>query len=241
MEVMEIRGLRLRQDREPIDASIFAGELVGVAGLEGHGQERFLHLLAGVSPIEGEVALLRDARQVTLRSRRHAQGLGVAYVPRDRQTAGVFDSLSICDNFALSTIAEDRRFGMLSRAATRNRLSRYIDSLKIKLADPRDPISTLSGGNQQKVVVARALAVQPRVLLLDDPTRGIDPGAKRDLYDLLVTLIGDGMAIVMVSTDIDELVELADRVLVFREGTVFSDINRADLTRHTLVSSFFGR
>ena len=117
MEVMEIRGLRLRQDREPIDASIFAGELVGVAGLEGHGQERFLHLLAGVSPIEGEVALLRDARQVTLRSRRHAQGLGVAYVPRDRQTAGVFDSLSICDNFALSTIAEDRRFGMLSQAA----------------------------------------------------------------------------------------------------------------------------
>jgi ABC-type sugar transport system ATPase subunit len=137
-------------------------------------------------------------------------------------------------------VAEDRRRVMLSRRATRRRLAGYVESLKIKLANPRDAISTLSGGNQQKVVVSRALACNPRVLLLDDPTRGIDPGAKRDLYDLLVSLLGEGMAVVMISTDVDELVQLADRVLVFREGHVSADIGREELTRHLLVSSFFG-
>jgi ABC-type sugar transport system ATPase subunit len=241
LEVIGARGVSLRHDYPPIDASILAGELVGVAGLEGHGQERFLQVLAGARPASGTVSVTLDDRLAVITSRRRARSLGVAYVPRDRQSAGVFDSLSICDNFAMSTVAEDRRRGVLRRTATRRRLAEYVESLKIKLADPRDAISTLSGGNQQKVVVSRALACSPRVLLLDDPTRGIDPGAKRDLYDLLVGLTGEGMAIVMVSTDVDELVQLADRVLVFREGHVSADIRREELTRHSLVSSFFGK
>ena len=176
-----------------------------------------------------------------VRSRQHGYSLGIAYVPRDRQTAGIFESLSINDNFALGTVAKDRRFGLLSRARTRARLTRYIESLKIKLTDPSDAISTLSGGNQQKVVVARWLAARPRVMLLDDPARGIDPGARRDLYDLLACLTNDGMAVIMASTDVDELVELADRVIVFREGTVYAELGHDGLTRNALVSSFFGR
>jgi ABC-type sugar transport system ATPase subunit len=237
--VLQTRDLQLRPNAPAIDETIFAGELVCVAGLEGHGQERFLHVLAGARPAGGAVVLATHDRVV--RSRRHAYSLGIAYVPRDRQTAGVFESLSISDNFALATVAEDRRHGLLSRTRTRSRLAGYIERLKIKLANVMDPISTLSGGNQQKVLLSRWLAARPRVLLLDDPTRGIDPGAKRDLYDLLVKLTSDGVAVVMVSTDIDEVVQLADHAIVFREGAVYTDIDHASLTRHALVSSFFGR
>lgn len=235
------RDLRLESHLEPITVSVSAGELVGVGGLEGHGQERFLQVLAGARPAAGEVAVTAGAQTTSVRSWRHGRSLGLAYVPRDRQTAGIFESLSINDNFAVATVSADRRNGFLSRARTRARLRGYVESLKIKLADPADPISTLSGGNQQKVVLARWLAVHPRVLLLDDPTRGIDPGAKRDLYELLTELTNDGMAVVMVSTDIDELVELSDRVLVFREGTVYTELAREELTRTKLVASFFGR
>lgn len=235
--VISTRGLILSDGAPPIDQTITAGELVGVAGLEGHGQERFLQVLAGARPASGTVV---RGGETVVRSRKHGNALGIAYVPRDRQTAGIFESLSISDNFAIGTVAEDRRLGLLTRARTRVRLKEYIGSLKIRLRDPADPISTLSGGNQQKVILARWLAARPRVLLLDDPTRGIDPGAKRDLYDLLATLTASGMAVVMVSTDIDELVELTDRVLVFREGTVYSELPHDGLTRNALVASFFG-
>lgn len=235
--VISTHDLVLRDGAAPVSQVIASGELVGIAGLEGHGQERFLQVLAGARPASGAV-IMRD--ETVVRSRKHGRALGIAYVPRDRQTAGIFESLSISDNFAIGTVAEDKRLGLLSRARTRARLRGYIDSLKIRLQDPANPISTLSGGNQQKVVLARWLAAKPTVLLLDDPTRGIDPGAKRDLYDLLASLTASGMAVVMVSTDIDELLELMDRVLVFREGTVYSELPHDGLTRNALVASFFG-
>jgi ABC-type sugar transport system ATPase subunit len=235
--VITTHDVALRDGAPPINQVISAGELVGVAGLEGHGQERFLQVLAGARPASGAV-IMED--ETVVRSRKHGSVLGIAYVPRDRQTAGIFESLSINDNFAIGTVTKDRHLGLLSRARTRTRLREYIGSLKIRLRDPADAISTLSGGNQQKVILARWLAAKPRVLLLDDPTRGIDPGAKRDLYDLLATLTASGMAVIMVSTDIDELVELTDRVLVFREGTVYAELPHDGLTRNALVASFFG-
>jgi ABC-type sugar transport system ATPase subunit len=235
--VISTRDLVLSEGAPPIGQTIAAGELVGVAGLEGHGQERFLQVLAGARPVSGTVTM---GEETVVRSRKHGNALGIAYVPRDRQTAGIFESLSINDNFAIGTVAEDWGLGLRSRARTRVRLKEYIGSLKIRLRDPSDAISTLSGGNQQKVILARWLAARPRVLLLDDPTRGIDPGAKRDLYDLLATLTASGMAVVMVSTDIDELVELTDRVLIFREGSVYAELPHDGLTRNALVASFFG-
>jgi ABC-type sugar transport system ATPase subunit len=114
-----------------------------------------------------------------------------------------------------------------------------VGRLKIKLADPEAPITTLSGGNQQKVVIARWLASEPRVLLLNDPTRGIDINAKRDLYDLLLDLAGQGLGIVMLSTEVDEHVELMDRVLVFREGAIAAELGRDQLSRQAIVGAFF--
>jgi ABC-type sugar transport system ATPase subunit len=194
-----------------------AGELVGLAGLEGHGQDRFLKGLAAAA---GDVG---------------------AYVPRERRGESLFESKSIVENFALPTYERDTAGGVIQPGRTRRRFAGYIDRLGIRLGRAQDLITTLSGGNQQKVVMARWLATDPEVLLLNDPTRGIDLGAKRDLYALLLELAAGGLAVVMLSTEVDEHVELMDRVVVFREGAAFCEIERGGLSRHALVSAFFGR
>src|SRR3954454_19598595 len=210
-----------RPHREPGDVvleapglTLHAGEMVGLAGLEGHGQDAFLQSLAG--------------------------GQDVAYVPRERRAESLFESKSVRENFGIATLGDDTARGLLSPKRTRQRLADYVDRLKIKLGDPEDAITTLSGGNQQKVVMARWLATNPKVLLLNDPTRGVDIGAKRDLYVLLADLAGQGVAIVMLSTEVDEHVELMDRVLVFREGHINKELARGELSRQAIVGAFFG-
>jgi ABC-type sugar transport system ATPase subunit len=148
--------------------------------------------------------------------------------------------MSIRENFGLPTLTQDARGGWLRNARTRRRLARYVERLGIVLGQDNDRITTLSGGNQQKVVIARWLAASPRILLLNDPTRGIDFGAKRDLYALLAELARDGVAVVMLSSELDEHVELMDRVLVFREHQLQRVIARDELSRLALVSAFFG-
>jgi ABC-type sugar transport system ATPase subunit len=237
---LRVRGLRLRPEAKPIDLEVRAGELVGLAGLEGHGQDAFLRALWEGPPLSGEVLRVGDGREVPVRSRTQAAAHGIAYVPRDRRGEALFGPLSVAENFSVVTMRRDLRGGLLSHRGAAHRLAPYIDRLGIRLSAGTDPITTLSGGNQQKVIMARWLATDPRVLLLNDPTRGVDLGAKRDLYALLTGLATDGVATVMLSTEVDEHIELMDRVLVFREGEVCAEIPRDGLNRHALVSSFFG-
>ena len=238
--VLRVREVRLRPDAAPVSLELHAGEVVGLAGLEGHGQDDFLRALweGGAG---GRVLRVTGTTQTPIRSSRHAAGLGVGYVPRDRRGESLFAPLSVLENFGAVTSRADRRFGLLSHAARRARLARYRESLGVRMGKPTDPITTLSGGNQQKVIIARWLAREPRILLLNDPTRGIDLGAKRDIYALLDKLAASGVAVVMLSTEVDEHVELMDRVLVFREGTVGAVMERAELSRAALVSAFFGQ
>jgi ABC-type sugar transport system ATPase subunit len=233
------RGLKLRHDGRPIDVDIHAGEVVGVAGLEGHGQEQFLDALRGAGSIAGEVVRHRDGQDVVIQSPVQAAKQGIAYVPRERRQA-LFGWMSIRENFGMPTLSADSPRGWLQLGSTRRRLSEYVKRLSIVLAKQDDAITTLSGGNQQKVAIARWLAAGPRVLLLNDPTRGIDVGAKRDLYELLARLAEEGVAVVMLSTELDEHVELMDRVLVFREHELFREIGHGSLSRQALVSAFFG-
>jgi len=237
--LLRTEQLRLAPGVAPIDFTLHAGELVGLAGLEGHGQQAFLDALRGAGAHGGRV--LAGADQIELTSPRAALPAGVAYVPRDRRGEALFATLAVSENFSVPTFRQDRRRGLLSWAASRERLTGYVRRLAIKVRDPRLPITTLSGGNQQKVVVARWLAAHPRVLLLNDPTRGVDLNAKRDLYELLEQLTADGLAVVMLSSEADEHVELMDRVLVFREGTVSAELDRTSLSRTTLIGAFFGR
>jgi len=195
--------------------SLRAGEIVGLAGLEGQGQDEFLTSLR-----------LADAQ--------------TAYVARDRRAESIFPPLSIRENFTAATMGTDQRRGLISASAASARLASYSRRLSIRLTSDSDAITTLSGGNQQKVVIARALASDPRVLLLNDPTRGVDIGAKRDIYALLRELAASGMAIVMLSTEVDEHLELMDRVLVFREGVSAAELPRGELSRAAIVGEFFG-
>ena len=189
------------------------GEIVGLAGLEGQGQDDYLRSL---------------------------RGAGTAYVARDRREESIFPPLSVRENFTAATLRTDTRAGLISARRGAARLAGYVDALKIRLGRDTDAITTLSGGNQQKVVIARALASDPRVLLLNDPTRGVDIGAKRDIYALLRQLAADGMAVVMLSTEVDEHLELMDRVLVFRDGRPAAELRREDLSRSSIVGEFFG-
>jgi ABC-type sugar transport system ATPase subunit len=238
--VLSTRGLRLRPGGQPIDLEVRAGELIGVAGLEGHGQSEFLEALWGAGAAEGEIVRHADGRDVVILSPKHAAQHDIAYVPRERRLDSLFAWMSIRENFALPTLAQDTRMGLLSARSTRKRFDSYISRLGIVLGDPDDAITTLSGGNQQKVVIARWLASGPEIMLLNDPTRGIDVGAKSDLYRLLGALASLGLAVVMLSTEVDEHVELMDRVLVFREHELFREIDRSEISRETLVSAFFG-
>lgn len=239
-DVLRVRDLRLRPGATPVSFALRAGEVAGLAGLEGHGQDEFLRSLWEGNR-NGSVLRVAPNGSTPVRSARQAASLGIGYVPRDRRGESLFAPLSIVENFGVVTTRADRRRGLISHAARRARLAGYTDSLGIRMGKPTDPITTLSGGNQQKVIIARWLAREPRILLLNDPTRGIDLGAKRDIYALLDKLAADGVAVVMLSTEVDEHVELMDRVLVFREGTVGAVLERDELSRAALVSAFFGQ
>jgi ABC-type sugar transport system ATPase subunit len=238
--VLSVHGLRLRPGAKPIDLQVHAGELIGLAGLEGHGQNDFLEALWGQNVFAGEVIRHFPNRDVVVRSPVHAADCDIAYVPRERGLDSLFSWMSIRENFALPTLAQDGRLGWLSPRSSRRRFASYVDRLKIVLGSPEDRITTLSGGNQQRVIIARWLAFGPRVLLLNDPTRGIDINAKHDLYALFGALASENLAVVMLSTELDEHVELMDRVLVFREHELFRELDRGELSREALVSAFFG-
>ena len=238
--VLRGNGITLKPGGQPIDFEIRAGELVGLAGLEGHGQDPFLRILAGRLATAGSVEVIGNDGSTVVDSAASARHAGVGYVPRERRAESLFESKSIVENFAVVTRDQDQRRGILSPSSAKKRLSKFIDQLGIKLGDPADSITTLSGGNQQKVVMARWLALDPNVLLLNDPTRGVDLGAKRDLYKVLADLAAKGVSIVMLSTEVDELIELTDRVLVFRDRELSATLNRSGLTREKLVAAYFG-
>jgi ABC-type sugar transport system ATPase subunit len=237
--VLAARSVVLEGGAPPVDFALCAGELVGLGGLEGQGQDQFLRALWNGSRY-GDIVRLGESGETIIRSSSEATKLGIAYVPRDRRSESIFSTLSIRDNFAAATLESDGHLGVVSRRRTDLRLGPYREQLAIKLGEAHQPITTLSGGNQQKIIMARWLATAPAVLLLNDPTRGVDLNAKRDLYGLLRGLAEQGVAVVMLSTELDELVELMDRVLVFREQTLHTELAGDQLGREALVASFFG-
>jgi ABC-type sugar transport system ATPase subunit len=238
--VIEAEGIRLAPTAEPVDFSVRAGELVGLVGLEGQGQDRFLHALRGMPTPSGTVSRVTDGVGHRVKGPVDAHKKGIAYVPRERRGEALLPHLSIRENFGLPTLRRDTIAGVLRPSRTLARMRGHAERLRLTTRSPSDSISTLSGGNQQKVVVARWLASHPAVLLLNDPTRGVDLKAKRDLYAVLRDLCAEGVAVVMLSSEVDELLELMDRVVVFRESAVVAEIPRSSLSRSALVGAYFG-
>lgn len=236
---LTVERLTLRRDAAAMDITVHAGEIVGVGGLEGHGQDSFIRVIAGVQrPAAGRVIANCSADR-ELRTQSIAAAAGVVYVPRDRKTEGIFESLSLIDNFAMPTINADGRV-LLSGRRRRDRFLEYMKPLDTKYGRARDRITTLSGGNQQKIVLARWLATKPKVIVLNDPTRGVDHRTKVDIYKLLEQLAAEGTAVVMLSTEVEEHLALMDRVLVFRQDALSAEIDRNVLSRNTMVAAYFG-
>ena len=231
-------ALRLAPAGAAITERIGGGEILGLAGLDGHGQERFLQTLAGLVPAASGTVTLDGSR---IDGFRQAVAAGVAYLPRDRRATGIFPTQSVLDNFAISTVGRDTRFGLISTAARRRRYAYWRDKLSIVAPRPDAPVTTLSGGNQQKVLLARALALDPSVLLLNDPTRGVDVATRRVLYGVFRDLAAAGMALVILSSEIEEIVVLCHRVIVFREQEVAAAFAGAAMTTDAVIAAMFGR
>ncbi len=221
-----------------VDLSAWPGEIVGLAGVEGNGQRDFLRALAGLNPVTGEITV--SGQPVTTSDPVAAQDGGIIYLPGDRHSEGLFLSLSIRENLVALVLDALSRFGFVSAPREAAVVDREIDSLAIKAASPEVAISTLSGGNQQKVLFARSLAKEPAVLLADEPTRGVDAGARIELYRILRDVAEGGATVVVLSSDAVELQGLCDRVLVFSRGAVVETFEGAAITEENITSAAIG-
>ncbi|HRY24464.1 MAG: sugar ABC transporter ATP-binding protein [Geminicoccaceae bacterium] len=242
--MLEARGVTLEEAARPIDLAVARGEIVGLAGLEGHGQEAFIETLCGLHrPVDGTVTIRTEVgREAPVTSLAEAVRLGVAYLPRDRRGTGIFPGQSVFDNFAIAALPRHATLGVVRRRGLLQRLRDFRERLSMVYDRPDAPIGTLSGGNQQKVLLARWLACEPRVMLLNDPTRGVDLGTRMKLYDTFRGLArNEGMPLVVLSTEIEEILQLCDRVLVFRERAVSRELGPDELAMDRVIAAMFGQ
>jgi len=239
---MVAENVVLRNAAEPFSVSVDDGEVVGVAGLAGHGQEAFLEAVAGLRhPRSGSILVRSGGTLAPVRRFGEAFRLGVAYVPRDRKQEGLFMPLSVLDNLALPVLPRYSRAGVLQRKKLGRDAMRLLESLQLRGGQLDTPVARLSGGNQQKVLLGRWLAAEPRLLVLNDPMRGVDLGVKRQFYELLQRLSEQGMAVLLLSTELEELVAVAHRVVVFHEHTVSAVVGGNADSRASILAAMFGR
>ena len=236
--LLQARHLTWNGRLDDVSLQVHAGEVVGLGGLDGQGQRELLLGLFGVlNGMSGEV--LVDGKRVDIRGPSIAkrQHIGMALIPEDRKTEGLMLPMSLRDNLSFAALSTLSRWGVVDAAAERSAVARMLQLLAIRSDGTDVPAGALSGGNQQKVVIGKWLMMTPRILLLNDPTRGIDVGTKQEMYRLLRELSDAGAAIVFYSTDYDELVGCCDRVLVMFDGAITRELVGADITERALVSS----
>jgi ribose transport system ATP-binding protein len=235
---LEARRLSWIDRLKDISFSVGVGEVVGLGGLDGQGQRDLLLALFGVlRGVAGEILI--DGRPVSVNSPRKAKDakIGMALIPEDRKTEGLMLPMSVGDNLSFAALPRFSRAGVVDRAAEAKAIDEMIRLLAIRTAGTDIPVASLSGGNQQKVVIAKWMMVAPRIILLNDPTRGIDVGTKQEMYQLLRKLADSGAAILFYSTDYDELVGCCDRVLVLYDGRIVKELAGAEITERALVAS----
>jgi len=237
--LLEVRGLSLDQNLRDISLTLHAGEILGLSGLEGQGQGDLLFALFGVSPgVSGEVRLRGE--RIKLGSPRAAMAAGLALVPEDRKTQGLILPLPVGENITLATLAKVAHQGVVSSAAEARATATMRDRLAIRTAGMAIPVRFLSGGNQQKVAIAKWLLSEAAVYLMYDPTRGIDVGAKQEIYALMRSMAEQGCGVLFFSTDLTEIVGLCDRALVMYEGGIARELTGTDLTEANLVRAAVG-
>ncbi|HOI37286.1 MAG TPA: ATP-binding cassette domain-containing protein, partial [Bacillota bacterium] len=239
-EVLRVENLTCsRIGLENISLSVRAGEIVGLGGLMGAGRSELASVIFGVARADfGRVYV--DGQDVTPRSVPAAIRAGIYLVPEKRREYGLISSESVMANISLPFLRDFTKWGIVGTSAERAPVGTLMRDLKVKARRATDPVATLSGGNQQKVVVAKWLAKPGRVFIFDEPTQGIDVGAKTEVYQMMLNIARDGAAVLLISSDLPELVAMSDRVYVMRGGRMAGEIEHVDLSGEAVLRCALG-
>jgi ABC-type sugar transport system ATPase subunit len=238
--VLEARGLRRAGAIADVSLSIRAGEIVGLAGLVGSGRTEVARALFGADRLDGGQILI-DGAPVELRAPRDAARAGIAMLPESRKDQGLVMLRSVRENVTLAALDDVSTGGLVSRRRERQHAARLVDELDIRTRSSEVPVGTLSGGNQQKTLFAKWLVRTPRVLLADEPTRGVDIGAKRQIHELIARLAQRGMAVLLISSELEDVLGLAHRVLVLRGGRIVAEYQRHEATMERVLDAAFAK
>ncbi len=234
--VLRAAGLTRRHELHDVSLDVRPGEVVGLGGLLGSGRTETAKAIAGALPL-GAGRVTVAGVPVRTGSTPAAIRAGVSLLPEDRKSEGIVPGLSVRENIALAALPRMSRYGLVSEARIDAVVDTFVSRLRIKAASTHQKVGELSGGNQQKVLLARWLAMQPKVLLLDEPTRGIDVGAKAEVQKLVDELAEDGLGVLLISSDVEELIEGSDRVVVLRDGAVVGELTGDDVTEDRLMEA----
>jgi ribose transport system ATP-binding protein len=232
---LQLENFQATTWHSPLNLTVLAGEILGIAGLIGSGRSELLEAIAGVTPpIAGTVTINGSTRRL----QKPSEGLqaGIALVPENRKEQAIVPSFSISDSIALARAAYQGYLRPRSRELETREALEKIRALGVRCSGPEQAIGTLSGGNQQKVVLARCLASSPSILLLDEPTRGVDVGARRELYAILFALAARGMALIVVSSELEEVLGISDRIVVMRHGAISGELPRGSFSERAVMS-----
>ncbi len=234
--VLEVHNVVRRPLTRGVSLTVRAGEIVGLAGLVGSGRSELAQVIFGMTPAEsGEITVL--GKTAAIRSPIQAMKLGIAYVPEDRGTQGLVRQMRIRENVSLAVLRQMVNGPFVDSRGERTLARSMIDQLRIRATGTEQIVNKLSGGNQQKVVVSKWLASKPKLLIMDEPTRGVDVGAKAEIHRLLSELAQQGLAILMISSELPEILGMSDRILVMREGKLVAEFSRAEATQENVVAA----
>jgi ABC-type sugar transport system ATPase subunit len=233
--VLEVRGAHGGADFRDIDLTVHAGEVLGIGGVVGCGRSALLRALFGLQPLTGGSVRV-DGTPVRLRGPREAIAGGIAYLSPDRQAEGLCMDLPVEANVSLAALGRfTGPLDVVRRGGERAATGAVMSDLRVRAASPDVPVGSLSGGNQQKALFAKWVMTGPRVLLMDEPTRGVDVGAKTEIYRIINKLTAEGVAVVLVSSDLPELVAMSDRVVVMREARIVAELTGDDVDEHSVL------
>jgi ABC-type sugar transport system ATPase subunit len=234
-QVLRVEGLRRGSAVDGVSFTLHAGEIVGVAGLVGAGRTEMARLLVGAdTPEAGSITL--NGKPVHVRSPRHALRLGMAMLPESRKEEGLVLVRSVAENIGYSLVEEKQRFSLVPWRKIRQEIRQVIDAVEIRPGQPSLQVEYLSGGNQQKVVLAKMLSAKCAVLILDEPTRGVDVGARMEIYKLIQQLKREGKAILMISSDLVEILTQADRILVMAGGKIAGELSASEASEEKVLA-----
>jgi ribose transport system ATP-binding protein len=233
--LLEVRDLSREGALEDVSLRVRAGEVVGIAGIVGAGRTELARAIFGVDPVDsGEVWV--EGRRMERFDPREAKNRGIGFITEDRQRQGIVPPLSVAENLVLASLGKSTSLGLVNRGEQRSRAQKMIDELNIRTPGPEQEVRYLSGGNQQKTVIGKWLLADSRVLIMDEPTRGIDVGAKVEIYELMNELTEQGAGILMISSDLPEVLGMSDRILVMAGGRITGEFSGEEATQERVMT-----